>query len=164
MEFLFAFFHTFILYKLQLGKKYPPYRSAFTMDLNHEAVRVRSPLFPLGNIRMILSIWGYNLPDLTAAIQVCFAVDCGPRTREAVTVNRINRLINRVRASRAPKTVYRYLLVHLHAAPDQPGAFPYDLEECRRLVVNSPLFQEGGLPYWLPFSTRFGITTFGHPF
>ena len=114
--------------------------------------RVRCAQFDVANIHRILSIWDYKLPDLIAAIHICFVVDWGPRTRAAVTVTRINRPLERVRDSRDPIDVYRYLLAHVHAAPDQSGSFPYDLEEWRMVIVKSSLFShEENSPDLLPF-------------
>lgn len=75
----------------------------------------------------------------------------GHRARVNVGVTRIGRALNRVRASRADKKIYKLPRAHLHRAPGQSGVFPYYLVSWRRLVVKFALFYERSFPDWLPF-------------
>ena len=64
---------------------------------------------------------------------------------------RINRLLNRARASRISKEVYQQLLKHIHLPANPPGVFSYDLEAWRRIIVKFSLYREMDFPDWIPF-------------
>ena len=109
------------------------------MDRNPESFRRPYAEYDLNNIHRILSMLEYILGDLISAIHVCFLVDWDPRASAKVWITRINRMLNRVRASRASKETYM-LLLHLHMVPDRSGVFPYDLESRRRVIAKFSLF------------------------